>query len=319
MRAVVQDRYGGPEHLRLTEIPVPDPRPSQIRVRVLACGVNLSDWEFLIGSPFYARLVGGLRRPKTAVLGSDIVGVVEKLGSGVTGFEIGDRVMGDLVMHRGGFAEYACVSAGEMVRVPDAISDDIAACLPQPGGIAVAGTENLKEGDRLLINGAGGGSGTLALQLAKAKGVHVTAVDNAGKTGWLKSLGADEVIDYRAQEFTELGQRWDRILDVVATRGPAYIARCLTEGGRYEALGGGYRVLLALVLGGLRFRRQKKSIGMLLVPSGRDLTQRVGQMVAESEMHPHLEAVLPLSSVPKALKRTGLGEVKGKLVIKPSE
>lgn len=317
MRAVVQDRYGSPEHLRLADIPVPEPRASQIRVRVLACGVNLSDWEFLVGSPFYARLVGGLRRPKRAVLGSDIVGIVEKLGAGITGFETGDRVMGDLVMHRGGFAEYACVAAGEMTRVPDAISDEIAACLPQPGGIAVAGTEALKSGDKLLINGAGGGSGTMALQLAKARGVHVTAVDNAGKIDWLRSLGADEVIDYRVQDFTGLGRRWNRILDMVATRGPSDIARCLSDGGRYEAVGGSYRVLMSLVIGGLRFRRHKKSIGMLLVPSGRELTERVGQMVVEGKMYPHLEAVLPLSSVPEALKRTGLGDVKGKLVIRP--
>ena len=224
MRAVVQDRYGEPEHLRLAEIPVPEPRTSEIRVRVLACGVNLSDWEFLVGSPFYARLVGGLRRPKKAVLGSDIVGVVDKLGRGATGLEIGDRVMGDLVMHRGGFAEYACVAADEMTRVPDAISDEIAACLPQPGGIALAGTERLRAGDRLLINGAGGGSGTMALQLARARGVHVTAVDNAEKAEWLSSLGADEVMDYRVQDFTGLGRQWDRILDMVATRGPADIA-----------------------------------------------------------------------------------------------
>ena len=317
MKAVVQDRYGGPEHLSLSDIPMPEPRASQIRVKVLACGVNLSDWEYLIGSPLYARLVGGLRRPKQAVLGSDIVGLVEKLGPGVEGFEIGERVMGDLVMHRGGFAEYACVPADEMVRVPDTLSDEIAACLPQAGGIAVAGTEALKADDRLLINGAGGGSGTMALQLAKAAGVHVTAVDNAGKIEWLKALGADEIIDYRRQDFASMGQQWDRILDMVATRGPTRIARTLAEGGRYEALGGNSAILLALVLGGLRFRHQKKSIAMLMVPSGRNLTARVAEMAVEGKIRPHLEAVLPLSSVPDALKRTGLGEVKGKLVIKP--
>ena len=316
MKAIVQDRYGGPEHLRVAEIPVPEPVGSKIRVRVLACAVNLSDWEYLIGSPLYARLVGGLMKPKRQVLGSDIVGVVDKLGPDVTEFQIGDRVMGDLVMQRGGFAQYASVSAAEMVRVPDRLSDEIAACLPQAGGISVAGTEGLEPGDTLLINGAGGGSGTMALQLAKAAGAHVTAVDNASKSDWLRSLGADKVIDYHEQDFARTGQQWDRILDMVATRGPAKIAPALTRGGIYRALGGNVGVLLSLVFGGLRFRLQNKSIGMLMVPSGRKLTERVARMAVEGKIEPHLEAVLPLSSVPGALQRTGLGDVKGKLVIK---
>ena len=317
MKAVVQTRYTGPEHLQLKDIPVPEPNQTQIRVKVTACAVNLSDWEYLIGSPFYARLVGGLTRPKQPVLGSDIVGVVDKLGQDVTGFSIGDRIMGDLVMIRGGFAEYACVSAAEMVHVPDRLSDEVAACLPQAGGIAVAGTDGLSRGDRLLINGAGGGSGTMALQLAKAACVHVTAVDNSGKIEWLKSLGADEVIDYRTKDFTRMGTQWNRILDMVATRGPMQIATALSPGGTYLALGGRVSVLLSLVFGGLRYRFQKKSIGMLMVPSGRELTARVAKMAVEGKIHPHLEAVLPLSSLPEALRRTGAGDVKGKLVIKP--
>jgi len=317
MKAIIQDRYGGPGHLRLADIPVPEPVRSQIRVRVLACAVNLSDWEYLIGSPLYARLVGGLMRPKCQVLGSDIVGVIDKLGPNVADFQIGDRVMGDLVMQRGGFAQYACVPVAEMVRVPDGLSDEVAACLPQAGGIAVAGTEGLKQGDAFLINGAGGGSGTMALQLAKAAGAHVTAVDNAGKMDWLRSLGADEVIDYRKQDFARTGQKWDRILDMVATRGPAKIAPALSRGGIYRALGGNVGVLLSVVFGGLRFRLQEKSIGMLMVPSGRKLTERVARLAVQGKITPHLEAVLPLSSVPEALRRTGLGEVKGKLVIKP--
>ena len=317
MRAVVQDRYGGPEDLRVAGIPVPEPRDSQIRVKVLACAVNLSDWEYLIGSPLYARLVGGLFRPKHAVLGSDIVGIVDKLGPGVTGFEIGDRIMGDLVMVRGGFAEYACVSASEMTTVPELLSDEIAACLPQAGGIAVAGTEGLKEGDRLLINGAGGGSGTMALQLAKAAGAKVTAVDNANKIEWLAALGADDVIDYSVQDFATTGRQWNRILDMVATRGPIRIAQALSENGVYRAVGGDVSVLLSLVFGGLPYRVRNKSIGMLMVPSGRALTERVAQMAVEGQLHPHLEGVLPLDSVPEALRRTGLGDVRGKLVIRP--
>lgn len=239
MKAIIYDSYGGPEQLRLADITTPEPLKGQVRVRVLACGVNLSDWEYLVGSPLYARLVGGIRRPRQHVLGSDIVGVVDKLGPDVSDFSLGDRVMGDFVMTRGGFAEFACVHAKEMVKVPENLTDEIVACLPQAGGIAVAGTQNLTKGSRFLINGAGGGSGTMALQLAKAAGAHVTAVDNAGKIEWLQSLGADEVIDYRTIDFTETGKRWDSILDMVATRGPNKIAKALTAGGVYRA--GGWR------------------------------------------------------------------------------
>ncbi|MCK0172343.1 NAD(P)-dependent alcohol dehydrogenase [Aliiroseovarius sp. S1123] len=317
MKAVVYDRYGGPDLLRLAEIDMPEPAKGEIRVKVLACAANLSDWEYLTGSPAWVRTVGGLFKPKVSVLGSDIVGHVDKLGEGVSGFEIGQRVMGDYVMTRGGFAEYACVPADETVAVPDALTDDIASCLPQAGGIAVAGTEGLLEGDRFLINGAGGGSGTMALQLAKAAGAHVTAVDNAGKTDWLSRLGADEVIDYAKMNFTETGKRWDRILDMVATRGPREISRALSKGGSYMALGGGVPTLLSIVFGGKLLSR-KRSIGMLLVPSGRDLTRRVAECALQGRIAPHVEAVLPFSSVPDALARTGKGKVLGKIVIKPS-
>jgi NADPH:quinone reductase-like Zn-dependent oxidoreductase len=317
MKAVTHNRYGGPDELRILDVPLPEPSEGEVRVKVLACAVNLSDWEYLVGSPFYARMVGGLWRPKRPILGSDIVGVIEKLGPNVEEFQPGQRVFGDFVMIRGGFAEYACLPASDMAVVPEGLSDDVAACLPQAGGIAVAGTEYLKQGTRLLINGAGGGSGTMALQLAKAIGAHVTAVDNAGKLAWLSSLGADAVIDYGECDFTETGERWDKILDMVATRQPGRIAGALSAGGAYQALGGDVRVLISLVLGGVRFRLQKKTIGMLLVPSGRKLTERVGQLAASGQIAPHIEAVLPLSAVPVALARTGKGQVKGKLVIKP--
>ena len=282
----------------------------------MACGVNLSDWEYLVGSPLYVRLVGGIRRPRQPILGSDIVGVVDKPGPDVSEFSLGDRIMGDVVMFRGGFAEFACVPAKEMTRVPESLTDEIAACLPQGGGIAVTGTKNLTKDSAFLINGAGGGSGTMALQLAKAAGAYVTVVDNAGKIEWLRSLGADEVIDYRALDFTETGKRWDNILDMVATRGPGKIAKALAVGGKYKAVGGNVKVLLSLLLGGLRFRLQKKSVRMLMVPAGRALTEQVIKLAVDGQITPHLEAVLPLSAVPEALARTGRGEVKGKLVIK---
>lgn len=316
MKAAVFDRYGGPDQIRMADVEIPEPKKSEVRVKVSACAVNLSDWEYLIGSPFYTRLVGGLFRPKVKILGSDIVGVIEKVGANVSDLEIGQRIMGDFVMTRGGFAEYVCVPAGHAVVVPDELSDEVAACLPQAGGIAVTGTENLAHFIRLLINGAGGGSGTMALQLAKAKGAHVTTVDNDKKIGWLKTLGADEVIDYRKLDFASSGQKWDHILDMVATRGSKDISKALSKEGVYRAVGGSVPVLLSLLVGGwLRFRKQ--SIGMLLVPSGRELTERVIRLAIDGLITPQLETTLPLTSVPEALTRTGRGEVRGKIVIRP--
>ena len=316
MRAVVYDRYGGPENLGISFTRIPMPAKDEVRVKVSACAVNLSDWEYLVGSPFYTRLINGLIRPGSRILGSDIVGVVDKLGSDVSELRVGQRIMGDFVMTRGGFAEYACVPAREAVVVPDELSDEVAASLPQAGGIAVSGAVGLNAGTRLLINGAGGGSGTMALQLAKAAGSHVTAVDNDTKIEWLKSLGADEVLDYRKLDFAESGKQWDVILDMVATRGPRKIASVLSDGGVYRAVGGGVPVLLSLVLGG-RFWGRKRSIGMLIVPSGRALTERVARMALEGRITPHLDSVLPLSSVSEAISRTGRGEVRGKVVIRP--
>lgn len=317
MKAIVQTRYGGPEALELADVPRPIPAAGEVLLRVLACSVNLSDWEYLVGSPFYARLSGGLLRPRKAILGSDIVGTIEQLGPDVTGLSVGDRVMCDLVMSRGGFAEYASVPAKELAPVPDALSDEVAACLPQAGGIAVTGTEGLTSRDRLLINGAGGGSGTMAIQLAKAAGAHVTAVDHSGKLEFLSALGADDVIDYTRADFATTGKSWTRILDMVATRGPIAIARSLERGGTYHAAGGLVRTLLALIFGGLAYRASGRRIGILIVPGGRDLTGRVAQLAADGALSPRIEEILPLSAVPEALRRTGAGEVKGKLVIRP--
>lgn len=316
MKAVIHDRYGGPEMLRLSAVDRPEPGKGQIRVKVLACAVNRSDWERLTGSPLWVRTVAGVFRPRQPVLGSDIVGLVDMLGDGVSGFAVGQRVMGDYVSSLGGFAEYVCVPARETVAVPDALSDEVAACLPQAGGIAVAGTADVSQGERVLINGAGGGSGTMALQLAKAAGAHVTAVDNAKKLEWLETLGADRVIGYGKVDFTATGEKWDKILDMVATRGPREVSQALAEGGTYMAVGGSVSSLLSILIGGKLLSRNR-SIGMLMVPSGRSLTRRVAELAVEGRMTPRLEAVLPLASVPEALDRTGRGDVLGKLAIKP--
>ena len=317
MKAVVQSQYGDPSHLRVADLPIPTPKRGQIRVKVLACAINLSDWEYLVGAPFYARMAGGIFGPKRKVLGSDIVGIVEEIGAGVSDFQTGDRVAGDLVMTRGGFAQYACVPAKDLAKVPDGLDDITAACMPQSGGIAVTGTKNVKAGQRLLINGAGGGSGPLAIQLAKAAGAHVTAVDNGSKTEWMTDCGADEVLNYEVTDFTTTGATWDHILDMVATRKAAEVARALPVGGTYRATGGGFHALFSVLGSAPLWKRKGKSLGMLMVNSGRALTSEVLAMAATGQLRPHISARIPLSGVPQALAQTGAGLVKGKIVVCP--
>src|ERR671919_67152 len=201
VRAVVYDRYGGPEVLRVADVPMPSPGAGQVRVRVVATSVNLSDWETLRGSPLYARL-GGLRSPARATLGSDIAGWVDAVGEGVTRFRPGDEVYGDNLALKGGFADYTVAAASALTPKPAELTFAQASTIPQAGAIALQGTDGAAAGRRVLINGGGGGSGSFAIQLAKRLGAHVTGVDNAGKRDFMRSLGADQVIDYRSEDFT---------------------------------------------------------------------------------------------------------------------
>ena len=196
VKAVRYDRYGPPDVLRVEDVPTPVPATGQVRVKVAATSVNLSDWECLRGSPAYAR-IGGLRHPAHRTLGSDIAGVVDEVGEGVTGFRPGDEVYGDNLALMGGFAEYALAPESALAHKPAELTFAEASTIPQAGAIALQGTERAAPGSRVLINGAGGGSGSFAIQLAKRLGAHVTGVDNEVKQEFMRSVGADDVIDYR--------------------------------------------------------------------------------------------------------------------------
>lgn len=216
MRAVMYERYGSPERLELRDIPRPVPGAGEVLVEVFATSVNLSDWEGLHGSPAYARL-GGLFRPHRGILGSDIAGRVAAVGDGATRFAVGDAVFGDIMPRYGGFAEFVAVPESMLAPKPVQLSFAEAAAVPQAAAIATHAVALAEPGARMLLNGAGGGSGSLAIQLAVQRGVHVTAVDNAGKLDFLRALGADEVIDYRRDDFTRQGP-YDLIVDLVARR-----------------------------------------------------------------------------------------------------
>ena len=317
MKAVVHDRYGGPDVLRLEDVPTPSPARGQVLVEVAATSVNLSDWEGLVGSPAHARL-GGLRRPRRRVLGSDIAGRVEAVGEGVTRFHPGDEVYGDNLRLMGGFAEYAVAQEDALARKPAGLGFVEASTVPQAGAIALQGTAGVTQGQRVLVNGAGGGSGSFAVQLAARLGAHVTGVDNAGKLDFVRSLGADEVIDYRRDDFTRGREPFDLILDLVAHRSVFAYRRALAPGGRYRCVGGSVRALLRiLTLGTVVGRVTGRRIGVLAVKPGPRHFEPLTELCVAGDVGIHVDHTVALDDVPQALALVGEGRALGKIVVTP--
>lgn len=319
MRALVYERYGPPHKvLRLADVPQPAPGPCEVLVRVRAASINAWDWDLLIGT-LLGRLEGPLS-PKRRILGADVAGTVEALGEGVTAFQIGDEVFGDLSEGRwGGFAEYAVAGAGELARVPDGLSFVKAACLPQAGALALQamrlGPELGRKSD-VLINGAGGGAGTFAVQLAAAQGARVTGVDHAVKAERVYSLGASRVLDYEKTDFAAEGVQYDLIIDMVARRSARAYSRVLKDGGRLVVVGGGISSLAQIALvGGQAGRAREQKMGRLSYrPSPAD-NQELAQRCLSGALEPILDTLWPLADGARALERFGSGLAIGKVVI----
>lgn len=284
-------------------------------VGVAATSVNLSDWECLRGRPAYAR-IGGLRSPARRTLGSDIAGRVEAVGSGVTRFHPGDEVYGEIAM--GGFAEYAVASEKALAPKPEALTFAQASTIPQPGAIALQGTAGVGPGHRVLINGGGGGSGSFAIQLAKRADAHVTGVDNAGKLGHMRSLGADEVVDYRIQDFTNM-EPYDLVLDLVAHRSVFAYRRALAPGGRYRCVGGSVPALLRVVtIGAVLGLLTGRRLGLLVVRPGPTHFQPLADLCVSGDVRIHIDRTFRLDQVPEALAHVGEGRALGKVVVEIS-
>ncbi|MEU0501808.1 NAD(P)-dependent alcohol dehydrogenase [Nocardia sp. NPDC005998] len=314
MKAVVYDRYGGPEVLSIAEVPVPSPGPKQVLVQVHATSINLSDWETLLGTPLYSR-IGGLRAPRRPVLGSDIAGRVEAVGPEVTLFAPGDEVYGDNLMLKGGFAEYAVVPESALAHKPASLSFAEASTLPQAGAIALQGTAGIATGMSVLINGAGGGSGAFAIQLAKSAGAHVTGVDNAAKLAFMRTLGADEVIDYRAEDFTRTGP-YDRVLDLVAHRSVFAYRRSVARGGRYRCVGGTTRALLRMTtVGVVTGIVTGRSLGVLAVKEGPAHFTPLADSCVAGRIGIHIDRGFSLDETANALDHVGAGRALGKVVV----
>lgn len=314
MKAVVYDRYGPPDVLTIEDVPEPSPRRGQVLVQVAATSVNLSDWECLRGTPMYAR-IGGLRSPARRILGSDIAGTVVAVGPEVTRFGAGDKVYGDNLDLKGGFAEYALAPESALAHKPEELSFAEASTIPQAGPIALQGTAAAGPGRRVLINGAGGGSGAFAIQLAKQSGAWVTGVDNAGKLDFMRSLGADHVIDYRSQDYTR-GDPHDLVLDLVAYRSVFAYRRSLARGGRYLCVGGTARSLLRILTAGYVIGRLTgRRLGVLAVKPGPAHFEPIAERCVDGQLRIHIDRTFGLAETPEALAHVGEGRALGKVVI----
>ncbi|TFC82769.1 NAD(P)-dependent alcohol dehydrogenase [Cryobacterium cheniae] len=316
MRAAVYDRYGPPSVLCVENIPAPSPGPNQVLVEVVATSVNLSDWEGLTGSPLYAR-IGGLRAPRRRVLGSDIAGRVAAVGAGVTRFSVGDEVYGDNLALMGGFAEYAVAPDKMLAHKPEGLTFAEASTLPQAGAIALQGTARVRPGQRVLVNGAGGGSGTFAVQLAARAGAHVTGVDNAGKLDYLRELGAEDVVDYRRSDFTRL-EPFDLVLDLVARRSVFAYRRALAPGGRYFCVGGAVPTLLGVgTIGAVLGRLTGRRMGVLAVKQGPAHFMPAAELCVAGDLRIRIDRTFTLDEVPQSLAYVGEGRALGKVVVTP--
>ena len=318
MKAIVHTKYGPPEVLRLEEVAKPTPRDDEVLIKVRAASVNRSDWENLMGKPLYAR-VGGLRKPRRQILGSDIAGRVEAVGKNTRRFQPGDEVFGLLWGYKGGFAEYVCARESALAPKPASMTFEEAAAIPQAASIAVQGIRDkgrVQPGQKVLISGAGGGAGTFAVQLAKLYGAEVTGVDNTGKLDIMRSLGADHVVNYTREDFTKNGNQYDLILDVVAHRPVFAYKRALRPNGRYFVAGGSVATLLqALLLGPWITGTTGKEVRVLAVqPDPKDIVY-VTELHEGGNVVPVIDRCYPLSEVPEALRYLGEGRTKGKVVI----
>jgi NADPH:quinone reductase-like Zn-dependent oxidoreductase len=320
MKAVVFTRYGLPDVLELKEVEKPTPADDEVLIRVHATSLNDWDYGAMLGGDLVNRLFFGLFRPKRTrqILGSDVAGRVEAVGRNVTRFQSGDEVFGDLSGTWGGFAEYVCARESALERKPPGMTFEQAAATPQTFLLALQALRDkarIQPGQTILVNGGGGGVGTFAIQIARAQGLEVTGVDSADKFDLMRSLGADHVIDYRREDFTRSGQRYDRILDVKTSRSVLDCARPLKPDGIYVTVGGSMpRLFQALLLLPWLRLTSKKSVRILALKANEGLLD-IQELFETGKVVPVIDGPYALSEVPNAFRLFGEGRQKGKVVI----
>lgn len=318
MKAIVYTKYGSPEVLELREIKNPLPKPAEVLIKVHAVSINSWDWDLLRGIPLVNRLMFGILKPNK-ILGCDIAGEIEAVGTSVTNFKVGDRVLGDLSgCGWGGLAEYVCGSENALRLKPEQMTYEQAAAVPQAGLLALQGLRDeggVKANQSVLINGAGGGVGSFAIQLAKLVGAKVTGVDRASKFKMMRSLGADHVVDYTQEDFTKKSERYDLILDVMGFHSLLDYRRVLNPDGRYIMVGGSMTLANQLILMGRCISRMgRKKMQLLLHKPNKGLDIML-ELFEAGTVVPMIDQIFPFSDACEAFRYFGKGEVQGKVVI----
>jgi NADPH:quinone reductase-like Zn-dependent oxidoreductase len=324
MKAIVYREYGSPDVLKLEEVEKPSPKDNEVLVKVVAASANPLDWHIMRADPFLARLDAGLLKPKNTRLGADIAGRIEALGANVTQFKVGDEVYGAGNMGGGGlgcFAEYKCVSENGLVIKPANISFIEAAAVPVAAFTAVQGLRDsgkIQAGQKVLINGASGGVGTYAVQIAKAFGAEVTGVTSTRNLEMVRSIGADHVIDYTKEDFTKKGQQYDIIFDAVGNRSVSDLQRALSPNGRAVVAGFTSLFLLfqAILLGAWVSKRGTKQIGIMPTASSnkKDLLF-MNELLETGKVKSVIDRCYPLTETAEAIGYLEKGHAQGKVVI----
>jgi NADPH:quinone reductase-like Zn-dependent oxidoreductase len=324
MKAIIYHQYGSPDVLELAEVEKPTPKDDEVLLKIHAASVNPADWHLLRGQPYIARLQLGLRKPKHRVLGCDVAGQVEAVGKNVTMLRPGDEVFGSPFMHGfGAFAERVCVSEELLASKPATLSFDHAAAVPLAASTALQALRDhgrIEPGHKVLIIGASGGVGTFAVQIAKSFDAEVTGVCSTRNVEMVRALGADHVIDYTQEDFTEGGQRYDLMLQAAGTRSPSDCRRALTSRGTLVQISGESdgrwigavdRIIKALVLS--PFVSQKMA-SFTVKPNKEDL-EFLKQLIEAGKLTPVIDRTYPLSEVPEAIRYLEEGHARGKVVV----
>jgi NADPH:quinone reductase-like Zn-dependent oxidoreductase len=321
MRAAIYTRYGPPEVVRIAEVEKPVPKDDEVLIKVRAASVNPLDWHFVRGTPYFLRLLAGLRKPKDKRLGVDMAGQVEAVGRNVTQFKPGEAVFGSC---RGAFAEYACTAESALVSKPDNVPFEQAASAPVAAFTALQGLRDkgqIQPGQKVLINGAAGGVGTFAVQIAKSFGAEVTGVCSTRNVDIVGAIGADRVIDYTREDFTKMGQRYDLFLDCVGNHSLLACRRVLNPKGIYVPVGGTSgpwmigplaRALATLVLS---WFVSQKLVKFFLARSNKDDLGIMREFMESGKVTPVIDRRYSLSEVPEAIRYLEEAHARGKVVI----
>ena len=315
MKAIIYTEYGSPDVLQFMEVEKPSPKDHEVLVKIYAASVNAADWHLMRAEPFLARLENGLLKPKNTKLGADVAGRVEAVGRNVTQFKAGDEVFGEMPLNKlGAFAEYVCANEDALALKPARLTFEQAAAVPLAAFTALQGLRNkgrIQPGQNVLINGAAGGVGTFAVQIAKSFGTEVTGVCSTRNLDMVRSIGADHVIDYTKEDFTQTGQRYDLIFDAVGNRSVSDLKRALSPNGICSVAGftSLSRLFQVMLLGG-------KKVGLMetAYSNKKDLLF-IKDLLEAGKVVPVIDRSYPFSETPEAIRYLEKGHAQGKVVI----